>query len=83
MATTATQWNLQVPKQLDDDLREFLEQERGSATEADVAAFVEDAVRDRIFDLCAQALKAESAKHDPAFIEELIDEALTWAREQK
>jgi hypothetical protein len=83
MATTAAQWSLQVPKQLDDDLREFLTTERGSASEAEIAAFVEEAVRDRIFDLCAQALKAESAKHDPAFIEELIDEALAWAGEQK
>jgi hypothetical protein len=83
MATTATQWNLQVPKQLDHDLREFLTSETGSASQADIAAFVEDAVRDRIFDLCAQALKAESSRHDPAFIEELIDEALAWAREQK
>lgn len=83
MPTTATQWSLKVPKQLDDDLREFLTSETGSASQSDIAAFVEDAVRDRIFDLCAQALKAESAKHDPAFIEQLIDEALAWAREQR
>jgi hypothetical protein len=82
MPTTAMQWNLQVPTELDADLREFLKQERGSATEADVAAFVEDAVRDRIFDLTCQRVKARNTNLDPKFIEDVVDEALKWATRQ-
>jgi hypothetical protein len=82
MAATATQWSLQVPKQLDDDLREFLATERGGATEAEIAAFVEDAVRDRIFELTCEAVKARNESLDPEFIESAVDEALQWARQQ-
>jgi hypothetical protein len=82
MATTATQWNLQVPKQLDDDLREFLTSETGSASQADIAAFVEDAVRDRIFEMTCQRVKARNAGLDPQFIEDVVDEALQWARQK-
>jgi len=49
MATTAIQWNRQISKELDSDLSGFLATDKGSATEADIAAFVEDAARDRIF----------------------------------
>jgi hypothetical protein len=49
MATTATPWNLQVPTELDADLREIPTWDKGSATEADVAAFIQEAVRTQIF----------------------------------
>ena len=82
MPTTATRWSLQVPKQLDDDLREFLTKGKGSATEAEISAFVEDAVRDRIFELTCEAVKARNASLNPEFIESAVDEALKWARRQ-
>jgi hypothetical protein len=74
---------LQVPTELDNELREFLKMEKGTVADEDIAAFIQDAVRARIFDLCAGKLKDETAKHDPAFIEDLIEEALTWARQRK
>lgn len=82
MPTAATQWSLQVPKQLDDDLRKFLSKGKGDATEAEITAFVEDAVRDRIFELTCEAVKVRNTGIDPEFIESAVDEALKWARQQ-
>jgi hypothetical protein len=79
MSTSATRWNLVVSKQTDKSLRQFLAYE-GGGRKGDLSRFVEEAVKERIYNLTAQAIKAENATRTPEEIEEIVEDALAWAR---
>ena len=79
MSTTTTRWNLVVYDTTDASLRQFLASE-GGGKKGDLSRFVEEAVKERIYDLTAQAIKRENASRTPAEIDEIVEEALAWAR---
>ncbi|MGB6686724.1 MAG: ribbon-helix-helix domain-containing protein [Terracidiphilus sp.] len=75
MSTTATRWNLVVSKETDIALRQFLASE-GGGRKGDLSRFVEEAVKERIYDMTARAIKNENASKSPEEIEEIVEEAL-------
>jgi hypothetical protein len=79
MSTTSTRWNLVVSDTTDASLRQFLASE-GGGKKGDLSRFVEEAVKERIYDLTAQAIKRENASRTPEEIDEIVEEALAWAR---
>lgn len=79
MSTTSTRWNLVVSDTTDTSLRQFLASE-GGGKKGDLSRFVEEAVKERIYDLTAQAIKQENASRTPEEIDEIVEEALAWAR---
>lgn len=81
MATNTTRWNLVVSKETDKSLRQFLAAE-GGGKKGDLSRFVEETVRERIYDLTAQAIKQQNASRTPEEIDEIVEEALAWARRQ-
>ena len=81
MSTTQTRWNVVVSKDTDASLRQFLAAS-GGGRKGDLSKFVEDSVKQRIFQLTVQDIKQQNASMSTEEIEELVDEALTWARKQ-
>jgi hypothetical protein len=81
MSTASTRWNLVVSSATDASLRQFLAYE-GGGKKGDLSRFVEEAVKERIYDLTAQAIKKENASKTPEEIDEIVEEALAWARKQ-
>lgn len=79
MSTATTRWNLVVSKQTDISLRQFLASE-GGGKKGDLSRFVEDTIKERIYDLTAQAIKQENASRTPEEIDNIVEEALAWAR---
>lgn len=80
MSIATTRWNLVVSKDLDKSLRQVLANE-GGGRKGDLSRFVEEAVKERIYDLTAQAIKEQNASRTPEEIDEIVDEALAWARQ--
>ena len=81
MATTPTRWNLVVSPETDTSLRQFLASQ-GRGRKGDLSRFVEEAVKERIYDLTAQAIKQENASRTPEEFDEIVAEALDWARQK-
>jgi hypothetical protein len=81
MSTATTRWNLVVSKETDKSLRQFLANE-GGGRKGDLSRFVEETVKERIYDLTAQAIKQENASRTPEEIDEIVEEALAWARQK-
>ena len=81
MSTATTRWNLVVSKETDKSLRQFLANE-GGGRKGDLSRFVEETVKERIYDLTAQAIKQENASRTPEEIYEIVEEALAWARQK-
>jgi hypothetical protein len=81
MATANTRWNLVVSKKTDQSLRQFLANS-GGGKKGDLSRFVEEVVKERIYDLTAQAIKQENASRTPEEIDAIVEEALAWARQQ-
>jgi hypothetical protein len=79
VSTNPTRWSLVVSSDTDKSLRQFLAAE-GGGKKGDLSKFVEEAVKARIFDLTAQAIKQNNALKTPEEIEEIVEEALAWAR---
>ncbi len=80
MSTTpTTRWNLVVSKETDKSLRQFLAYQ-GGGKKGDLSRFVEEAVRERVFEMTAQSIKEENTSRTEEEIELIVEEALKWAR---
>ncbi len=79
MTDVNTRWNLVVSKNTDIALRQFLANE-GGGHKGDLSRFVENAVRSRIFLLEASKAKQQNSHLSPTEIDNIISEALDWAR---
>lgn len=71
-------WNVKVSEEVDCELRIYLAEE-GSKREA-LSCFVEEAVREKLFRLTVQKVKARNAGYSPEEIESAINEAVGEAR---
>lgn len=72
-------WNIAVSAETDQALRMLLVSQ-GGGRKGDLSRFIEEAVRARVFDETARAVKAQNADLSPESIDEAIEEALGWAK---
>jgi len=80
MATaTRARWTVVVSKETDADLRGCLAREKTDSSEA-LSKFVEEAVNMRLLDLNIQKIRSAFSDLSPKQTEDLIDEAVAWAR---
>jgi hypothetical protein len=73
-----TRWNLVIPDRTDRAVRRYLA--RSGGKKGDLSRFVDEAVRQRVFDLTAQGVKERNASYDERQILELIEEETEAAR---
>lgn len=76
-----TRWNLSIPEETDRAVRTYLA--KTGMKKGSLSAFVDEAVRNRVFRLTVERIKENNADVDAARLERLIDEAVDWAREDR
>jgi len=74
-------WTIKVSKETDIAVRSFLAQ-RGYK-KGDLAKFIEDAVRWRVFDQTVQDVRARNADVPTGELEEAVEEALAEVRAER
>ena len=67
-----TRWNLSIPEETDRTVRTYLA--RTGLKKGSLSAFVDEAVRSRVFELTVRRVKANNADADPAELARLIDD---------
>jgi len=65
-------WNITIPEKTDRAVRTLLARTGGK--KGDLSRFVDEAVRQRIFDLTVNEIKGRNAEYDQQQILELIDQ---------
>ncbi|UVO54319.1 ribbon-helix-helix domain-containing protein [Sphingomonas sp. SUN039] len=77
----ATRWNIAVSPETDRSVRMYLA-EQGRGKKGELSRFIEGAVRRQMFEQSAKAGRAATAGMSEDEIDDLIEEALAWARAQ-
>lgn len=77
---SAVRWNLAVSPEVDQAVRMFIAAQ-GGGRKGDLSRFIEEAVRSYLFEQAARQAKAATADMSEAELDDLIDEAVQWARE--
>ncbi len=72
-----TRWNLSISEKTDRAVRTFLA--RNGGKKGDLSRFVDESVRQRVFDLTIRQVKDRSAELDQRQILDLIDEEVSAA----
>jgi hypothetical protein len=82
MATaTGIRWTIEVSKETDADLRDYLASANGStSTDEAISQFVQQAVREQLFRETARKIKDANAHLSEREVMDAVDEALEWAR---
>ncbi len=75
-----TRWNVAVSAETDQSVRLFLATQ-GKSKKGSLSHFIEESVRAHILELTAAQSKAALAALNTAEVDDLIDDALSWARE--
>jgi len=73
-------WNIGVSPNTDQSVRMFLAAQ-GGGRKGDLSRFIEEAVRAYLFEHAAKEAKAATSHMDEVELNDLIDEAVQWARE--
>jgi len=76
---TAIRWNITVPPDMDQSVRMFLAAQ-GGARKGDLSRFIEQAVRNYLFERTVEQAKTANANVSEAEMDAIIDEAVQWAR---
>ncbi len=76
---SSVRWNVAVSAETDQALRVFLAS-RGHGRKGNLSRFIEDAVRERVFNETAQAVKEQNMEATHEEIESAVAEALAWSR---
>jgi hypothetical protein len=79
--TAQARWNLVVSQETDNSLRQFLASQ-GRGRKGELSRFVEEAVRARIFETEVRQVKAKNRGRSLKEIQQVVDEALEWARQR-
>jgi hypothetical protein len=74
----STRWTLVVSEETDRALRAFLGLSGGK--KGDLSAFVEEAVKKRLFELTVERVKSRNASTDQSELMRIIDEAVGAVR---
>ncbi|MDK2796665.1 MAG: hypothetical protein PWQ19_215 [Tepidiphilus sp.] len=73
-------WNIVVSPDVDQSVRMFLAA-RGGGRKGDLSRFIEEAVRAYLLERAVEEAKTAASGMGEAELNELIDEAVQWARE--
>ncbi|MDO9612072.1 MAG: ribbon-helix-helix domain-containing protein [Serpentinimonas sp.] len=76
---STVRWNLAVSPEVDQAVRMFIAAQ-GGGRKGDLSRFIENAVRAHLFERAVEQAKSAAAGMDEAELNELIDEAVHWAR---
>ncbi|MFT4256687.1 MAG: ribbon-helix-helix domain-containing protein [Pseudoxanthomonas sp.] len=79
---SAVRWNLAVSADTDQSVRMYLAA-RGGGRKGDLSKFIEAAVRDYLFERTVEDIKQANADLSEDEMNDLIDEAVAWARKNK
>jgi len=79
---STVRWNVAVSADTDQSVRMFLAAQ-GGGRKGDLSRFIEEAVRARLFEQAVEQAKAATAGMGEAELNDLIDEAVQWARETR
>ena len=74
-------WNIAVSPEVDQSVRMFIAAQ-GGGRKGDLSRFIEEAVRTYLFERAVEQAKTAAAGMGEAELNDLIDEAVQWAREQ-
>lgn len=77
---STVRWNVAVSPEVDQSVRMFLVAQ-GGGRKGDLSRFIEEAVRAYLFERAAEQAKAATAGMTETELNDLIDEAVQWARE--
>ncbi len=77
---STVRWNIAVSPEVDQSVRMFIAAQ-GGGRKGDLSRFIEEAVRTYLFERAVEQAKMASAGVGEAQLNELIDEAVQWARE--
>jgi hypothetical protein len=75
----AVRWNIVVSPEVDRSVRMFLAAQ-GGGRKGDLSRLIEQAVRAYLFDRAVEQSKTATADMNEAVLNDLIDEAVQWAR---
>ena len=73
-------WNIAVSPDTDQSVRMFLAAQ-GGGRKGDLSRFIEEAVRTYLFERAVDQAKAATTGFGETELNDLIDEAVQWARE--
>lgn len=76
---SSTRWNIAVSSETDQAVRMFLAAQ-GGGRKGDLSRFIEEAVRAYLFERAVDQAKSAAAAMSESEVNELIDEAVQWAR---
>lgn len=76
---TTVRWNIAVSPEVDQSVRMFIAAQ-GGGRKGDLSRFIEDAVRAYLLERAVDQAKAASSNLSEAELDDLIDEAVHWAR---
>jgi hypothetical protein len=77
---STVRWNIAVSSNTDQSVRMFLASQ-GGGRKGDLSRFIEKAVRAYIFERAVEEAKAATAGMSETDLNDVIDEAVQWARE--
>ncbi len=77
----STRWTVVIPENTDKVVRSHLA--LSGMKKGDLSKFVDRAVRQAVFWETASDLKTQNSGEDSAAIEAVVQEALSWARENR
>ena len=78
---TTVRWNIAVSPEVDQSVRIFIAAQ-GGGRKGDLSRFIEEAVRNYLFGRAVDQAKTAAAAMGEAELNDLIDEAVQWAREK-
>lgn len=78
---STVRWNIAVSADVDQSVRMFLAAQ-GGGRKGDLSRFIEEAVRAHLLERAVDQAKQAAARLDEAELNDLIDEAVQWARER-
>ena len=77
---STVRWNIAVSPDIDQSVRMYLAA-NGGGRKGDLSRFIEEAVRAYLLEQAAEQAKAAAGDLSESALNDLIDEAVQWARE--
>ncbi|WP_396269137.1 ribbon-helix-helix domain-containing protein [Ideonella sp.] len=77
---SSVRWNIAVSQDIDQSVRMFIAAQ-GGGRKGDLSRFIEEAVRAYLLEQAAEQAKAAASNMNEVDLNNLVDEAVQWARE--
>lgn len=75
------EWNIVVSPDVDQSVRDFMAAQGGNKGAGSLSSFIEEAVRAYLLERAVEEAKAATSGMSEAEVQDLIEEAVQWARE--